>query len=67
MFAYLGAGAPPHLPRYNVLVWDGVYRETNGTTVPCNWLQVLENLLDPAHIENLHGRYFGYVLDRTDP
>lgn len=67
VFAYLGTGAPPHLPRYNVLVWDDVYRETNGTTVPCNWLQVLENLLDPAHIENLHGRYFGYVLDRTDP
>ena len=67
VFAFLGAGAPPHLPRYNVLVWDDVYRETNGTIVPCNWLQVLENLLDPAHIENLHGRYFGYVLDRTDP
>jgi 5,5'-dehydrodivanillate O-demethylase oxygenase subunit len=67
VFAYLGTGAPPHLPRYNVLVWDDVYRETNGSVVPCNWLQVLENLLDPAHIESLHGRYFGYVLDRTDP
>ena len=67
IFAFLGTGAPPHIPRYNVLVWDDVYRETNATIVPCNWLQVIENLLDPAHIENLHGRYFGYVLDRTDP
>ena len=67
VFAFLGSGPPPQLPRYNILVWDHVYRETNGTTVPCNWLQVVENILDPAHIENLHGRYFGYVLERTDP
>ena len=67
VFAYLGPDPAPPLPRYNVLVWRHSLRETNGTMVPCNWLQVLENLLDPAHLENLHGRYFGYVLDKTDP
>lgn len=67
VFAYLGPDPAPPLPRYNVLVWRHSLRETNGTMVPCNWLQVLENLLDPAHVENLHGRYFGYVLDKTDP
>lgn len=64
IFAYLGPGPLPLLPRYNVLVWDDALRETNGTVIACNWLQVMENLLDPMHVENLHGRYFAYVLER---
>ena len=67
VFAYMGPLPAPAIPQYNVLVWEHASRDTNGTIVPCNWLQVIENLLDPAHIENLHGRYFGHVLDRTDP
>jgi 5,5'-dehydrodivanillate O-demethylase len=39
-------------------------REANGSVVPCNWLQVMENLLDPVHVEYLHGRYFADVLAR---
>ena len=67
IFAYLGPEPAPELPHYNVLVWNHTARETNGTVIPCNWLQVLENILDPVHVEHLHGRYFGYVLDRSDP
>jgi len=62
IFSYLGPEPVPLLPRYNVLVWDDVAGETNGTVIPCNWLQVMENLLDPLHVECLHGRYFTYVL-----
>jgi len=64
IFSYLGPEPVPLLPRYNVLVWDDVAGETNGTVIPCNWLQVMENLLDPLHVECLHGRYFTYVLER---
>ena len=64
VFAYLGSSPIPHLPRYNVLVWENSLREANGSIISCNWLQVMENLLDPLHIENLHGRYFDYVLQR---
>ena len=64
IFAYLGPEPRPLLPRYNVLVWDDAVRETNGTVIACNWLQVMENLLDPMHVECLHGRYFAYVLER---
>lgn len=64
IFSYLGPEPVPLLPRYNVLVWDHVAGETNGTVIPCNWLQVMENLLDPLHVECLHGRYFTYVLER---
>jgi 5,5'-dehydrodivanillate O-demethylase len=66
IFAYLGPPPAPLLPRYNVLVWDDAIRETNGSRIPCNWLQVMENLLDPVHVESLHGRYFAEVLARQD-
>src|SRR5581483_2868521 len=64
VFAYLGPEPRPLLPRYNVLVWSDAMRETNGSIIGCNWLQVMENLLDPVHVEYLHGRYFADVLER---
>ena len=64
IFAYLGPEPCPLLPRYNLLVWNDAIRETNGSVIPCNWLQVMENLLDPMHVEQLHGQYFADVLDR---
>jgi 5,5'-dehydrodivanillate O-demethylase len=67
IFAYMGPEPAPLLPRYNVLVWNHALRETNGTVINCNWLQVIENMLDPAHVAALHGRYFSYILDKTDP
>jgi 5,5'-dehydrodivanillate O-demethylase len=66
IFAYLGPQPAPLLPRYDVLVWDDAMRETDGSVIPCNWLQVMENLLDPMHVEALHGRFFRYVLGRKD-
>lgn len=62
IFAYLGPEPVPRLPRYNTLVWDDAVREINGTVIQCNWLQVMENLLDPYHVEFLHGRFFEHVL-----
>lgn len=64
IFAYLGPKPVPLLPRYNVLAWKGVARETDGMLIPCNWLQVMENLMDPMHVECLHRQYFAYVLER---
>lgn len=64
IFAYLGDSPLPALPRYNVLVWDNAIRETQGSTIAANWLQVVENLVDPVHVEFLHGRFFSYVLER---
>ena len=45
IFGYLGPAPAPLLPRYNVLDWKKADRDTNGTVVPCNWLQVVENIL----------------------
>lgn len=64
IFAYLGPKPVPLLPRYNVLAWKNVERHTEACLIPCNWLQVMENLMDPMHVECLHRHYFAYVLER---
>jgi 5,5'-dehydrodivanillate O-demethylase len=45
-------------------VWDNVLRDIGSTIIPCNWLQIMENSLDPVHVEWLHGRFSDYVLER---
>lgn len=64
IFAYLGPEPAPLLPRYNVLVWNDAVWEANGSVIPCNWLQVMENMFDPIHVQWLHGRFFAHVLAR---
>jgi 5,5'-dehydrodivanillate O-demethylase oxygenase subunit len=31
--------------------------------LPCNWLQIMENAVDPYHVEALHGNYFQYLAE----
>lgn len=62
IFAYLGPNPAPLLPRYNLLSWEDAVWEANGSVIPCNWLQVMENMFDPIHVEWLHGRFFAHVL-----
>jgi 5,5'-dehydrodivanillate O-demethylase oxygenase subunit len=52
------------LPRWDMFVWDNVLRDIGSTVIPCNWLQIMENSLDPVHVEWLHGRFSDYVLER---
>jgi len=67
VFAYLGPAPAPLLPRYDLLVWDNAVRHVGVTMLPCNWLQAMENSLDPTHVEWLHGYYMDYVWRRKDP
>ncbi len=64
IFAYLGPEPVPLLPRWDMFVWDNVLRDIGSTVIPCNWLQIMENSLDPVHVEWLHGRFSDYVLER---
>tara|TARA_B100001013_G_scaffold83639_1_gene45620 strand:- start:64 stop:1353 length:1290 start_codon:yes stop_codon:yes gene_type:complete len=64
IFAYLGPEPAPLLPRWDMFVWDNVLRDIGSTVIPCNWLQIMENSLDPVHVEWLHGRFSDYVLER---
>ncbi|MEK7216006.1 MAG: aromatic ring-hydroxylating dioxygenase subunit alpha, partial [Chloroflexota bacterium] len=61
VFAYMGPAPAPLLPRFDLLAWENVVRQVGVTVVPCNWLQCMENSLDPVHVEWLHGYYMDYV------
>ncbi len=47
VFAYLGPEPAPLLPRYDLFVWHGVLRDIGRALIPCNWLQIMENSVDP--------------------
>lgn len=56
LFAYLGPLPAPLLPRWDVLVWEHGKRWTViESVIDCNWLQAMENSVDPSHLYWLHG------------
>jgi 5,5'-dehydrodivanillate O-demethylase oxygenase subunit len=65
LFAYMGPSPAPLLPRYDLYVDDNVWRDIGWAVLPCNWLQIMENTMDPHHVEWLHGRYMNSVRERT--
>jgi 5,5'-dehydrodivanillate O-demethylase len=61
VFAYLGPAPAPALPHYDLFVADDALRDVGRAVIPCNWLQIMENSVDPVHLEWLHGRFLGAV------
>jgi 5,5'-dehydrodivanillate O-demethylase len=57
VFAYLGPQPAPLLPRWDGLVGNNTIRMMGWTVIPCNWLQCMENSVDPVHTEWLHGPF----------
>ena len=56
LFAYLGPEPAPLLPRWDVLAWEHGKRWIEVHEVlRCNWLQPMENSVDPSHLYWLHG------------
>ncbi len=39
----------------------GVLRDIGRALIPCNWLQIMENSVDPTHLEWLHGHHLASV------
>src|SRR5438552_624391 len=65
IFAYLGPQPAPQLPRWDVFVEPDAEREIGHTITNCNWLQTIENALDPVHVEWLHGEFRNYARKFT--
>ncbi|MBI4490410.1 MAG: Rieske 2Fe-2S domain-containing protein [Deltaproteobacteria bacterium] len=65
IFAYLGPKPEPLLPPWDLLVEENVWREIGYTVTPCNWLQTVENILDPVHVEWLHGVFPNYAAEHS--
>ena len=60
VWAYIGPDPAPELPKFDVYVDEG-FKDVGWTVLPCNWLQIMENSVDPHHVEWLHGRYFKFL------
>ncbi|WP_303799173.1 Rieske 2Fe-2S domain-containing protein [Alicyclobacillus macrosporangiidus] len=61
IFAYLGPEPAPLLPRYDALVVEPAIRVMGQAVLPVNFLQIMENSLDPVHTEWLHGHYHEFM------
>ena len=64
VWTYMGPEPAPLLPRWDALARDDVNRNIGLTHLPCNWLQCMENSLDPVHFEWLHANLINYVAKR---
>lgn len=64
VWAYLGPQPAPLLPRYEHMVHEDWQQDVGISRLPCNWLQVAENTLDPLHVEYLHMMYTNYARAR---
>ena len=66
LFGYLGPQPAPLLPPWDLYVMDDAMREVGYSVLPCNWLQIMENSLDPVHVEWLHQHMRNYVMGKLD-
>jgi 5,5'-dehydrodivanillate O-demethylase len=68
LFAYLGPitteQPAPLLPRFDGFVAEGAIRIMGRALLPVNWLQIMENSLDPVHTEWLHGHQYEFQKER---
>ena len=60
IFTYMGPEPAPLLPRFDLFVWDNVIRDIGQAKLDFNWLQAMENSVDPYHVEWLHGRFMNF-------
>jgi len=64
LFAYLGPLPAPELPRFDGFVHPGTIRQLGRVVLPINWLQCMENSLDPIHTEWLHGHHYEFQKEQ---
>jgi 5,5'-dehydrodivanillate O-demethylase len=64
LWAYLGPLPAPLVPRLDGFVAPGAIRQIGYCVVECNWLQIMENSLDPIHAEWLHGLLYQFIKEK---
>jgi 5,5'-dehydrodivanillate O-demethylase oxygenase subunit len=64
IWGYLGPLPAPLIPRLDGFVVEPAIRAVGITRVHCNWLQIMENSLDPVHTEWLHGKLYEFVREK---
>jgi 5,5'-dehydrodivanillate O-demethylase oxygenase subunit len=61
IWAYLGPDPAPLLPRYEGFVRDDLEKTVSIKLLDCNWVQCMDNSMDPVHFEHLHGHWGNYI------
>jgi len=64
VWGYLGPSPVPELPRFDIFTWTDVWRDAGWAMLPINFMQIMENAVDPTHVEWLHGRYANFIRTR---
>jgi 5,5'-dehydrodivanillate O-demethylase len=64
LFAYMGPLPAPLLPRFDAYVAEGGIRMMGKVLLPINWLQIMENSMDPIHTEWLHGHHYEFQKEQ---
>lgn len=64
VWGYLGPLPAPELPRFDIFNWTDVVRDAGWAKLPINFFQIMENAVDPTHVEWLHGRYANFIRTR---
>lgn len=64
VFVYMGPKPAPLLPRYDLFVRENCLRDIGWSHYKFNWLQAMENAVDPYHGEWLHGHFMNSVRAR---
>jgi 5,5'-dehydrodivanillate O-demethylase oxygenase subunit len=69
LFTYMGPVNEqfplPLLPRFDGFVAEGAIRIMGRALLPVNWLQIMENSLDPVHTEWLHGHQYEFQKEQA--
>lgn len=66
VFAYLGPKPAPLLPRFDFIAGDGEHFANITGFANCNWLQCVENGIDPLHVSFTHQGGFSDLHDEPD-
>ncbi|HEY3117311.1 MAG TPA: Rieske 2Fe-2S domain-containing protein, partial [Chloroflexota bacterium] len=64
VWAYMGPEPAPLLPRFHGFVKEGLDRQVSFKMLPCNWVQCMDNSMDPVHFEFLHAAYGKYYNEK---
>jgi 5,5'-dehydrodivanillate O-demethylase oxygenase subunit len=65
IFAYLGEGEPPPLPRYPRFERSDISLDVAGLRRICNYFNNIDNSLDNAHVRFVHQRHRDSVQDHV--
>jgi 5,5'-dehydrodivanillate O-demethylase oxygenase subunit len=57
LWAYLGPDPAPLVPNWEPFTWPNGFVQIVFAELPCNWMQCLENSIDPVHFEWQHSNW----------